>query len=375
MSSLPHQLPNLNSIRFFAAVAVIIAHVELVKKSYNLINIQNSLGFLGDWGVNFFFSLSGFLITYLLILEKNKNKSIQIKHFYFRRIFRIWPLYYWILALSVLLSFILINKSPLIADFNLKALVYNILLLPQIAKSYIHQSFSSAVLWSIGVEELFYLFFPLLFISLKSKPIFKLSIGIAILLLAKICIMPLCYKLLGAEASKAPINLISMTRFEIMLTGSLFAFWASQNITYINSKLMCFWIGLAGLFFFSSFSFLPKLYAPENAWGPILISVLIPFFLSVFMSVILSYLAFSSKLKFALSNRFLDFGGKISYGLYVYHPLVLILISYLFPTLLKSSVPGLFLLITLLITILISALSYEYFEKPFLKVSSKYRHI
>jgi peptidoglycan/LPS O-acetylase OafA/YrhL len=94
-------LPNLNGIRFMAAIMVLIHQLEYTKKELGLNKIwtQNGLGYLGDLGVILFFTLSGFLITYLLLIEKHKTGVINIKSFYVRRILRIWPLYYFIILL------------------------------------------------------------------------------------------------------------------------------------------------------------------------------------------------------------------------------------------------------------------------------------
>ena len=119
--------PGLNALRFFAAFAVIVTHVELMKK---YIGFQNSwvdiwpkltdnihtpiqgiiagkfswyqpfIAEAGPLGVTFFFVLSGFLITYLLFAEKKEKGDIKIRAFYARRVFRIWPLYYLIFVLG-----------------------------------------------------------------------------------------------------------------------------------------------------------------------------------------------------------------------------------------------------------------------------------
>lgn len=93
-------LPGLNTIRFIAAFTVIINHIELFKRNFNQSNFLNiaAIFSMGRLGVVLFFVLSGFLITYLLLLEKDKFKTIDIKRFYIRRALRIWPLYYLLLA-------------------------------------------------------------------------------------------------------------------------------------------------------------------------------------------------------------------------------------------------------------------------------------
>ncbi|MAZ37152.1 MAG: hypothetical protein CL842_06855 [Crocinitomicaceae bacterium] len=94
-------LPGLNGIRAIAAIAVVVSHITLSLDDIGLdSNIFGTYDSgkpraldLAGYGVSMFFALSGFLITYLLWLEKEKQ-PIQIRKFYLRRMLRIWPLYY-----------------------------------------------------------------------------------------------------------------------------------------------------------------------------------------------------------------------------------------------------------------------------------------
>lgn len=94
---------NLNSIRFIAASLVIVHHIEQLKFLNGLDNFSGkSIIFLfGKLGVNIFFVLSGFLITSLLLIEKEKFQKVDIGKFYMRRVLRIWPLYFLIVLTSV----------------------------------------------------------------------------------------------------------------------------------------------------------------------------------------------------------------------------------------------------------------------------------
>ena len=99
------QFPNLNALRFLAAAAVIVHHVELTKAFLGLPNIAGvrAIPVIGPLGVVLFFVLSGFLITYLLLVEERTAGRISIRRFYTRRILRIWPLYYVVVSAGLFL--------------------------------------------------------------------------------------------------------------------------------------------------------------------------------------------------------------------------------------------------------------------------------
>ncbi|HYF69227.1 MAG TPA: acyltransferase family protein, partial [Ohtaekwangia sp.] len=86
---------NLSALRFFAATAVILHHIEQYKFWAKIPNTWGDVttDALGHKAVSFFFVLSGFLISYLLMEEQKKAGHISIKDFYIRRLLRIWPVY------------------------------------------------------------------------------------------------------------------------------------------------------------------------------------------------------------------------------------------------------------------------------------------
>lgn len=101
---------GLNTLRFIAASLVVLHHSATIGRKYELFNIENfSLFRNGANAVSFFFVLSGFLITYLLLKEKKQTKTISIKSFYLRRVKRIWPLYFLLIFIgTIFLPFFLL---------------------------------------------------------------------------------------------------------------------------------------------------------------------------------------------------------------------------------------------------------------------------
>ena len=163
--------PNLDGLRFVSFFVVFLYHSLLSILSYlkdaspAVYNVAEFLFQHGNLGVNFFFVLSGFLITYLLIKEKEFTGRIHVPNFYVRRILRIWPLYY----LCVVVGFIgfgLLKKftgEPLMENANPWYYIFfgaNFDIMhtwPQKPDALL-----LSVLWSVAVEEQFYLTWPLI---------------------------------------------------------------------------------------------------------------------------------------------------------------------------------------------------------------------
>ncbi|MBL8164072.1 MAG: acyltransferase, partial [Anaerolineae bacterium] len=164
--------PNLNAVRFLAAFMVVIGHIEQFKGFFGLHDPQDTT-FLparfvmsGNDAVTVFFVLSGFLITYLLLVEHREAGSVSIRKFYIRRALRIWPLYYLIVLLSITVVPALYHWTAfdgyyvsLRDQFALKVGLH-LLFLPNLANM-LHLFIVGAMhLWSIGIEEQFYLIWP-----------------------------------------------------------------------------------------------------------------------------------------------------------------------------------------------------------------------
>lgn len=355
--------PNLNALRFFAATMVVVFHIELNKEFYNLPNLFYLPFFkiVGKLSVVLFFVLSGFLISSLLLKEKDRHHKINFKHFYLRRVFRIWPLYFIILFLGF---FILPHISyweipstvfrPIEENFWEKLMMY-IFILPNLAVALYGEIAGASQSWSLGTEEQFYLFWPLV-ISLFRKKLLWSMVGVILFYWAGSLF-------LGKLASIYP-TFIGISKF-----------WTLFNI---NCMAMG---GIFAVFYHDNYKAILKfLFHPGVFIGTIIIlfaslsrGMNFGFFhydvYSLLFSVIIINLACNPRYSKSLEYRPINYLGSISYGIYMYHPVILA------PALsvgkhFESNI--LIYMITLGFTFLISALSYEYFEKFFLKMKNKF---
>ncbi len=351
-------MPGLNGIRAVAAISVIVAHTTTLLGTFELDPFlfgSTPEGTprgtdLAGFGVSMFFALSGFLITYLLLLEKEKQ-PIDVKSFYIRRVLRIHPLYYMYLAIVVAVIFI--YGMP----FSLPSLLFYIFLAANIPFILQHELLLVGHYWSLGVEEQFYLIYPWIVKKASNLPV-VLAVLIAVLLAVK-----LGFRYIDFGYGLTPYYFIHVTRFHCMLIGALGAWlYYVKNPTLLrvaNNKVtqMVAWIAI-GLVAINRFH-IASVLDQEIICG-------------VTVAIIVGQVTKTNRL-INLDFGVFDFLGKISYGLYVIHPLVLFFLAKILivemPTSLKYIVVY---SLALGVTILLAYISYEFFEKFFLKMKSKY---
>lgn len=160
--------PNLDGLRFFCFISVFLYHSFATEysevKSTSLYNwAKYIIAANGNLGVNFFFVLSGFLITYLLLVEKQSFGNIKVGNFYIRRMLRIWPLFYF----CVFFGFIIFPqlKQALGQVPNETAHIgYYLSFLNNFdfIKNGLPDASVLGILWSVAIEEQFYFFWPLI---------------------------------------------------------------------------------------------------------------------------------------------------------------------------------------------------------------------
>lgn len=349
------KLPNITSLRFFLALLVMIFHIPQFFHNrglpyFNDLPIFNK----GTEAVYMFFSLSGFLIIKQLFFEKEINGKIDLKKFYIRRALRILPLYYLIALTGILYyNFFLPNigiEMPL--TYNL---IDGIILLLVFLPNVLHLSKPGGILeilWSIGIEEQFYLFIAPIIVLIPSKRTIFFLLAFSFI-------------------------------FIFLYHSSLFSF-------LMKYKMMFFYFSFAG---FCSFLKIRANRYSETFNYIIYISVILYFTTNIFtenlsqfqynlLSMILFGFflhSFTQKTFRFFQNKSLVYFGKISYGIYMYHSVVMQLVGFLFLNFFSKcnlshieTIITSFLLV-IIITLLVSHFSYRFYEKKFLNMKRDYR--
>lgn len=305
---------------------------------------------LAGFGVTIFFVISGFLITYLLQSEDNIYHHVDVKKFYYRRVLRIWPLYYAYFAGSLLTIYIF-NFN-----FNLTSLYYYSFFMANIPFIIGGTLPFLAHYWSLGVEEQFYLFWPLLNKYIKFNTYF-ISFLILIFIVSKLI---LHFLFPGGLLEQ----FIGIIRFDCMMIGALGSIFYRQNIkwffTVTNNKLtqlLCWGVMLLCLF--------NKFHIASIIDNEIIAIV--------GLCLIMGQINTKNRI-INLENKLCIFLGKISYGVYVIHPLVIFYTSKIIGNLIMPYYLKYLLVYfsIIAITIVLSSFSFNYFEKYFLKIKSRY---
>jgi peptidoglycan/LPS O-acetylase OafA/YrhL len=350
-------LNNLNALRFFAASAVIISHVELEKGIAHLPNALNSpfVRCAGTEAVKFFFVLSGFLITYLLLKEREKTSTVSIKSFYVRRILRIWPLYY----ATVLIAFLLvphlhfITARDGIAELSKhywQSFGLFLVFLPNLARI-VYESVPAAMqCWSLGVEEQFYLLWPLLMKVCGKTPL-RVLFGV---IFAKSLLLKV---FAGHEPLVIP-HYLRMFCIEAMVAGGIAAYYflyASQP-GQLKARVAVSICATASCIVWLICGHDPA----EIGW-------------LLGYSILITVAAQLPKIGGPLYAP-LEYLGNISYGIYMLHPLaVLIVVNLLSRWHAFGNCQSLAAYVsTFALAIGFAAISYRFMEAPILKLKHKF---
>ena len=366
--------PELDSLRFFAFLAVFLFHVTPRDPSaysrhsflpHAVVPWICGIAGAGAFGVDLFFALSAYLITTLLLREKAERGHIDVKAFYARRILRIWPLYFLFIAIAAAIPLWDHTQKlgwPYVAGYLLLAgnWVYALKGLPA----------SVAIpLWSISIEEQFYLLVPW---SIKyfSRRLL-IAFACSLLVLANICL----YFIGRLHISGLAVWYNSLVQFEFFAAGMLLCLMLRGRIPRMTegARLTLAAAFITCWYFSSKLALTPRSVGDANAGSwPLIFGFGLAALGCCFLLLALLGL---EKTQLPRSAIYL---GRISYGLYVFHLPVLHLLSHnisIHRFIFKGENWFFNGLVGLGLTIVVASISYRFFEAPFLRLKNRYQTI
>jgi peptidoglycan/LPS O-acetylase OafA/YrhL len=354
--------PQLDAIRGLSFLAVFFFHAYKPNLTHTLFSriisfFYNNL----TLSIDVFFVLSAFLLTLLGIKEHEKKGSFSFKNYFIRRALRIWPLYYLLMFLSFVFIRMVAQRTG--QQITLPPSSWYLFF---VANYYtIGHVFFLQVLWTLSVEEQFYLIWGVCLRFLQKR------LKVVILLFA---IISISFNAWGAF-QKEGIYFHTLTYLFDMMAGAYAAYCiqTNNNLLLLMQKLkgfksVLFFLFLP-LFFVLSFFIDGQL---TGAYNNLFYAFTRFVFVIYCTLVIIDQMVNPSSILKLSKSVFLVYTGKISYGLYCLHGFVitfcgLILQKYSIeiPSILRVTV-------LLLITFILATMSYYLIEKPFLRLKNKW---
>lgn len=347
--------PELDAFRFVAFFLVFLAHTEYhVRWDWTRLHGLKYVAALsvhgsGFYGVDLFFVLSAYLITELLLREQDKTGSIHVPQFYMRRVLRIWPLYF----------FFLLAGRPMLPWFvhgeHLPGKTLAAFLLLAGNWSCVWWGWPPSVcsqLWSVTVEEQFYLVWPLLLKRWKDKLPYA---AITMLWVANATRLLLVLH----PRNDATIWCNTLARLDPIAGGILLAWWlhGRENKLPSSVRVQLVSAGLAMLLFVGY-------YGDHTNWRA-LFSYPVADLACVMM--VAGVLVPQGAWRPGVPGRVFIYLGQISYGLYVYHLVGFELVN----KVVRNNIP-LTMALALAVTIAIATVSYYGLELPFLRLKKRF---
>jgi peptidoglycan/LPS O-acetylase OafA/YrhL len=351
--------PELDGLRFYAFLGVFICHtLPFDGAFYRRFHLPipwlwGAIAKSGAAGVDLFFALSAFLITSILVREREETGGISLRRFYLRRILRIWPLYFLLIAGGVVLAHTMAKQSLpwyYVAGYLL------------FVGNWVHAVFGRpesicSPLWTVSIEEQFYLIWPLLMKMLRHRGM--IVAAIVTFLLATVCRVG--YMLAGSSGGF--IYYGSVSRCDSLALGILLALFADR-LPRLTRRVR--WLLLAGGLLG---------WVASSAWlneqpGPVDIRMVLGRLIVSLAAGAILYACLHSHSRLVRGEWVVRL-GKISYGLYMLHLTgILIMLSLFRPVwgwqLLATKALG------FVMTVILAMASYRWVESPFLHLKDKF---
>jgi len=340
--------------------------------------LPETLKFSGYIGVVVFFVLSGFLITHLLLEERTRTGGISLSKFYVRRALRIWPLYFAVLSIYVFVlplfdpgNFGSIYEADSLREY------YYLLAYPFFLQNYLVNDsdvhfWGIEVFWSLSVEEHFYLLWPLLLVALRGRWLIPSLAGIMI---ATFSLRALT-RLEVLPSSNDGVEHMMHTALDGLAAGCIVAclyHWRPGALKIFSRRRWLYLLGWALLLFlvWAGLKQLPPT-LPESGYYRITLA-------SLATAIIVACLVGGARptTRPILCSRPLTYIGKVSYGMYVLHPIVLLYVTQVVAYLGLLHGAGYLVAITAYCAIVVgvAGLSFMFFEAPILRFKERFARV
>jgi len=366
--------PELDSLRFIAFFAVFLHHslprnadfyVRHALLPKTLARWPEALVNSGGFGVDLFFALSSYLITELLLRELRIRGSLDVKAFWIRRALRIWPLYFFFVAFAFVLGWLVPTEKLSSSYFT----AFVLFCANWACTAWSYPASVAAPLWSVSIEEQFYIAWPLLLRRATPRRVARVSL----LLLA---IATLTRALLLSRGARYPAEVEHPTiwcntfaRLDPIALGALLAVILRGRVPRISpSGRMALLIG--GLLTTTIVARYCEIYK-ERSWIGILAGY--PAVALGVVAILLSVLG-APKPGSLFLHRWFVYLGRISYGLYVYHRLGLLIADY-FASGRTGRAFAVHWIVAFTTTLLLAAASYKFLEGPFLRMKERFTYV
>ncbi|MEI6946682.1 acyltransferase [Paraflavisolibacter sp. H34] len=346
--------PSLDGLRAVSILLVVVIHVLM---SFSL---KFDFHPLANLGVQFFFVISGFLITTLLLKEKVTKGSISLKNFYIRRFYRIIPLaYFYLLAVCALNILLGLNISWY-------AILFSFLFVRNFFLNYKGANHLTSHYWSLAIEEQFYLIFPF---------ILKRNLNIYMFFLAFIICFSLLFDLLHIHTSNPYVGFVFnlIVQFQGIAVGSLCSVLIFKKVIVFNGGGRYKSLLVSGLFLLT---FLSPLILKSSQHLMIFIESVS--FSALLILCLIRENAGDPIFDF-LNHKIMKGVGMLSYSLYIWQQPLTLNLGYFNRAGFLAGFPYKFItytsisIVSLGLLALVGYLSYFHFEKRFLKLKYKYQ--
>ena len=359
--------PELDIVRFFAFLMVFVHHAIPHEPAFwmklgiaePIARVIGGIGSMGAFGVDVFFALSAYLITELLLREKQQCGEVDVRAFYLRRILRIWPLYFVFLAFAAALHWIIPGQQiGWRAGMAFTFLAGNWWI--------VFQGFPSSIifpLWSISIEEQFYLTWPAIVRRISRN-------AMAVFAIVMLVIATLTRIYLGAHhAGETQVWCNTLARLDPIALGILAAIVLKGRTPNLQplARVALVVGGVTGIALAANYWMVK--------FDPLATSSMVLGYPAAALGSVALLVAVLNE-HAMLRKSALVYLGRISYGLYVFHVLGLMISDYTVQD--QTASLGRYILrvsVALATTIGLAAASYRWLETPFLHIKQRFTHV